>query len=112
PFRIRHYTIFDAGTDHNYFDSPYDSKTNNQRIFNKVAQKSYIPTNQKLLELLEKYPEFKLSLSITGTLLEQLESWSPAVLESFQKLTATGRVEIVAETYHHSLAFFYSLAEF
>src|SRR5690606_9933135 len=40
------------------------------------------------------------------------EKWSPAVLKSFQELVATGRVEIVAETYHHSLAFFYSLSEF
>jgi alpha-amylase len=44
--------------------------------------------------------------------IEQLEKWSPQALESFKDLCATGRVEIVAETYHHSLAFFYSRAEF
>lgn len=112
PFRIRHYTIFDAGQRHNYFDASYDEQSNNERIIHKVAEKSYIPTNRKLLGLLEKYPEFKLSLSITGTVLEQLEAWSSAALESFKDLVNTGRVEIVAETYHHSLAFFYSLAEF
>lgn len=112
PFRIRHYTIFDSGADHNYFHAPYDDRTSNERIVHKVAEKSYIPTNAKLMELLEKHPEFKLSLSITGTVLEQLEQWAPAALRSFQDLVATGRVEIVAETYHHSLAFFYSLAEF
>lgn len=112
PYRIGHYTIFDVGNRHNYFDSGYDSPTNNERIAHKVADKSYIPTNRKLLELLHKHPEFKLSLSITGTVLEQLEQWSPASLKSFQDLTATGRVEIVGETYHHSLAFFYSQAEF
>jgi alpha-amylase len=78
----------------------------------KVAEKSYLPTNRHLLELLQRYPEFKLSLSITGTVLEQLQTWAPEVLESFQELTATGRVEIVAETYHHTLAFFYSRPEF
>jgi len=78
----------------------------------KVAEKSYIPTNKRLLGLLNTHPEFKLSLSITGTVLEQLEKWSPKALSSFQELTATGRVEIVAETYHHSLAFFYSRPEF
>jgi alpha-amylase len=51
-------------------------------------------------------------MSITGTVLEQLERWSPEALKSFQDLVATGRVEIVAETYHHSLAFFYSREEF
>lgn len=112
PFRIRHYTIFDTAHDHNYFDAPYDSRTSNEQIVHKVAEKSYIPTNRKLLELLQRYPDFKLSLSITGTVLEQFERYAPAVLRSFQELTETGRVEIVGETYHHSLAFFYSLAEF
>jgi alpha-amylase len=112
PYRVRHYTIFDAGVDHAYFDSPYDDRTNNERIVHKVAEKSYLPTNKRLLQMLKDYPEFKLSLSITGTVLEQLEKWSPEALKSFQELTATGRVEIVAETYHHSLAFFYSREEF
>ncbi len=112
PYRIRHYTIFDSGSDSNYFDTNYDDRTSNERIIHKVAQKSYIPTNQKLLQLLQQHPEFKLSLSITGTVLEQLQKWAPGALKSFQELVATGRVEIVAETYHHSLAFFYSQAEF
>lgn len=51
-------------------------------------------------------------MSITGTVLEQLEAYAPEVLESFKHVVATGRVEIVAETYHHSLAFFYSRDEF
>lgn len=112
PYRIRHYTIFDAGVNHDYFETHHDADTNNERIVHKVAEKSYIPTNRKLLELLQQHPEFKLSLSITGTVLEQFEKYSPATLKSFQDLVATGRVEIVGETYHHSLAFFYSLAEF
>lgn len=112
PYRVRHYTIFDAGHDHDYFDTDYHDRTNNQRIIHKVAEKSYIPTNRKLLELLQSHQEFRLSLSITGTLLEQLRDWAPEVLASFQELTRTGRVEIVAETYHHSLAFFYNRQEF
>ncbi|HWT56160.1 MAG TPA: glycoside hydrolase family 57 protein [Candidatus Microsaccharimonas sp.] len=112
PYRIRHYTIFDAGVDHAYFDAPADDRTNNREILHKVAYKSYIPTNKRLLQMLNDYPEFKLSMSITGTVLEQLEQWAPEVLESFKALTDTGRVELVAETYHHSLAFFYSRSEF
>ncbi len=112
PFRIRHYTVFDSAIDHNYFETDYDDRTSNQRILEKVADKSYLPTNERLLELLQKNPDFKLSLSITGTVLEQLELWSPAALRSFQALAATGQVEVLAETYHHSLAFFYSRAEF
>lgn len=112
PYRVRHYTVFDSGQNHNYFDAAYDEQTNNERILKKVAEKSYLPTNARLLELLEANPEFKLSLSITGTVLEQLERWSPESLASFKRLTDTGRVEILAETYHHSLAFFYSRPEF
>lgn len=112
PFRIRHYTIFDIAKQHDYFDAPHDAPENNETILHKVAEKSYLPTNRKLLELLEENPDFKLSLSITGTVLEQLERWSPEALQSFKDLVGTGRVEIVGETYHHSLAFFYSPAEF
>jgi len=112
PFRVRHYTIFDVGADHGYFESTYEDRTNNERIIHKVAEKSYLPTNRHLLKLLQDHPEFCLSLSITGTVIEQLERWAPHVLDSFKDLVNTGRVEIVGETYHHSLAFFYSRAEF
>ncbi len=113
PFRIKRYTVFDAANDHSYFnDGSHEALTNNEFIINKVAAKSYLPTNTALLELLHRYPEFKVSLSITGTVLDQFEQYAPHVLKSFQDLVSTGRVEIVAETYHHSLAFFYSRSEF
>lgn len=112
PHRVRHYTVFDAGVDHRYFDTHYDDRTSNERIIHKVAEKSYLPTNRRLLSVLKRHPEFKLSLSITGTVIEQLQAWAPEALESFRDLVKTGRVEIVGETYHHSLAFFYSKEEF
>jgi alpha-amylase len=112
PYRIRHYSIFDAGRTHDYFDAAYEDPESNERILQKVAEKSYLPTNRRLLELLEAHPEFKLSLSLSGLVIEQLERWSPEALQSFKDLCATGRVEIVAETFHHSLAFFYSRPEF
>lgn len=112
PYRIRHYTIFDAGSNHSYFDAHYDARESNERILRKVAEKSYLPTNRVLKELFERHPEFKLSLSITGTVIEQFEQWAPDVLESFKDLVRTGRVEIIGETYYHSLAFFYSRDEF
>jgi alpha-amylase len=112
PYRIRHYTIFDTAVRHDYFDAPYDSPESNERVLKKVAEKSYLPANQRLLKLLNQHPEFKLSLSLSGLVIEQLGRWSPEALQSFKDLCATGRVEIVAETYHHSLAFFYSRIEF
>jgi alpha-amylase len=113
PLRVKPYSIFQAGSDHFYFnDVTPDTDTNNKFIIDKVADKSYLPTNQALIELLLRHTEFKISLSITGTLIDQLEMWRPDVLQSFKELVATGKVEILAETYHHSLAFFYSRAEF
>ncbi len=113
PFRVREYSVFDASIDHNYFaDTDPLSTTNNQKIFNKVADKSYRPMNALLEKLLHNHPEFKVALSITGTFIEQAEAWAPDVLDSFKRLVATGRVEIIAETYHHSLAFFFSRPEF
>jgi alpha-amylase len=114
PLRVRQYTIFDTAEQHDYFDAHQetDANRNNELILRKVADKSYRPMNELLEKLLAKHPEFKVSLSITGTFIEQAEQWAPDVLESFKRLVATGRVEIVAETYYHSLAFFYSRKEF
>ena len=113
PWRIRKYSIFDTAQYHDYFDEP-DKTTdrNNEKIMRKVADKSYRPMNELLEKLLAKHPDFKIALSITGTFIEQAEKWAPDVLASFQRLVATGRVEIVGETYYHSLAYFYSLEEF
>jgi alpha-amylase len=113
PLRVRQYSVFDTAVSHDYFDEPaYDTDRNNEQVLRKVADKSYRPMNALLEKLLHEHPEFKVSLSITGTFIEQAEKWAPDVIESFQRLVATGQVEIVAETYYHSLAFFYSRDEF
>lgn len=112
PWRLRNYTIFEATRSHNYFDTDDADSNSNRRVIEKVAQKSYLPTNRKLKTLLDKHPDFKINLSITGLLLEQLEAWAPDVLASFQNLASTGRLEIASETYYHSLAFFYDRLEF
>lgn len=112
PFRVRKYSVFDTAERHDYFDEYEDNGSNNEQIFNKVANKSYRPMNALLLKLLNENNDFRLSLSITGTFIEQAEKWAPDVLEDFKKLVATGRVEILAETYYHSLAYFYDLTEF
>lgn len=110
PWRVRDYGAFDMATRHDYFDGR--GQQDNAAIFQKVADKSYRPMNQLLEALLSEQPGFCLSLSLSGVFLEQAEMYAPDVLTSFQRLVATGRVEIVASPYHHSLAFFYSRDEF
>ena len=113
PFRVKHYSIFAVGHDHDYWtDKDWYAGANNERVFKKVAEKSYAPMLKLLLRCLEHFPEFKLSLSITGVWLEQAETWAPELITLLQKMTETGRVEIVGETYYHSLAFFYNREEF
>ncbi len=112
PWRVRQYGIFDIAQQHDYFLHSPSPEQDNELIFYKVAEKSYRRMNALLEGLLEKHADFKLSLSISGTFLEQAERFAPDLLESFQRLVATGRVEILAETYYHSLAFFYSRPEF
>lgn len=106
PYRLRHHTIFDTGTD--YFD-----EIKNAEICRKVAQKCYLPANHLLLELIERHEgKFRVAFSTTGVALEQFQQYAPDVLASFQQLAATGCVEFLAETYHHSLSFLYSREEF
>jgi alpha-amylase len=108
PFRLRNYGLFDVGHKSDYFD---DHK--NREVALKVARKCYLPTNQLLLELIERHAgDFKVAFSLTGTALEQFERWCPDVLESFQRLVATGCVELLGETYHHSLSFLQNRREF
>jgi alpha-amylase len=110
---VREYSIFDVGNRSDYFSNgtPH-SRINNQLIFEKVAEKSYRPMLKLLEDLLNQHQSFQFSLSITGTFLEQAEKWGQDIVETLKRLVATGRVEIVAETYYHSLAFFFSKPEF
>ncbi|MBQ3410091.1 glycoside hydrolase family 57 protein [Candidatus Saccharibacteria bacterium] len=112
PFRYRQYSIFDVSRDHNYFSDDYYSKQNNERIFRKVAEKSYHPMLDLLERNLKKFPDFKVSLSITGVWLEQAELWDKSLIVQLQRMVKTGQVEIVGETYYHSMAFFYNREEF
>ena len=112
PYRVKRYRVFDIGNDHEYFNDASDTDVNNERILRKVAEKSYTPANRVLQELLDRHPEFRFAFSFSGVVLDQMEEYVPELLESFQKLVATGRVEILADTYYHSLAFFFSRPEF
>ncbi|UCC23050.1 MAG: glycoside hydrolase family 57 protein [Planctomycetota bacterium] len=106
PSRLRHYTVFDK--DDRYFD---DYK--NSSICRKVANKCYLPANRLLLDIIRRYEgRFRIAYSLTGVLLEQLLSFAPEVLSTFDALAQTGCVEFLAETYYHSLSFLYSRDEF
>ena len=112
PIRYREYSIFETSNNSNYFNCDYNERQSNERIFKKVAKKSYQPTLDLLEKNLQKYPDFKISLSITGTWLDQAEKWAPELISQIKRMVKSGQVEILGETYYHSLAFFYDLDEF
>ena len=112
PVRYREYSIFDVSNNSNYFQDNYNGRQSNERIFKKVAAKSYHPMLDLLERNMSKYSNFKVSLSITGTWLEQAEKWDYSLIDQIRRLVERGQVEILGETYYHSLAFFYNRDEF
>ena len=112
PVRYREYSIFDVGNNSNYYNDLYDGRQSNERIFKKVAAKSYHPMLDLLAQKMAQHPDFKVSLSITGTWCDQAIKWDPSLITKIRQMVERGQVEIVGETYYHSLAFFYDREEF
>jgi alpha-amylase len=100
PFRLKRYRFFDIGNDHYYYDD-----FQNEEIIRRIAERCYIPANRLLLEMIkESGGRFKAALSISGTALEQMEVYTPEVLDGIMELVKTGNIEFLSETYAHSLA--------
>ena len=113
PYRLSKCNVFEVGQKENYFEGPPEYE--NKKIFEKVANKCYLPTNKLILELLKKHPEFRVSYSISGVFLEQCLEYGEIgkqVLDSFKEIFKTGQAEILSETYYHSLAWLFSKEEF
>ena len=108
PYRLRHYSFFDIGHNHIYEDDEA-----NRSIMRKVAQKCYLPMNDLLYRQIKRHDgAFKVCFSFSGVFIDQMVQFAPDVLESFQKLVDTGCVEVLSETYAHTLAFLFSMDEF
>ena len=108
PNRLKPYSFFDIGIDH-----LYENDDLNLEILNKVCDKCYLPANLLFTSLLNEFKgEFKLAYSISGVLLRNLQTHRPDVLNSFVELYQTGCVELLSETFYHSLASVYDKDEF
>ena len=107
PRRLQQFRFFDIGTGKSYFDDGL-----NAEIMRGIASRCYLPANQLLLKLIGKHPGIRVTFSLSGLALEQLEHYAPEALASFKLLAGTGAVEFLAETYYHSLAFLTSKNEF
>lgn len=113
PYRLRNFEVFEIGVSDrskvSYFSG--DEPDGNDTIFNKVAQKSYLPMLQ-LLHQLQAQPGFKISLSGSGVFWEQALALQPEIVRLVQQLVRSYRTELLGETYYHSLAGLYDHDEF
>ena len=97
---LKRYRFFDIGTDHYYYDD-YE----NERRIAEVAEKSYMPALNALLEMIQRHgQQFRVAFSLSGVCVEQLENHAPQVLSKLQELNDTGCVEFLAEPYSHGLS--------
>jgi alpha-amylase len=83
----------------------------NRRIFGRVSDKCYLPANEVILKAIRKHEgserPFKVAYSFSGIFLEQCREYRPEVLDSFVRLVESGAVEVMEQTYYHSLASLY-----
>jgi alpha-amylase len=108
PLRLKKYSFFDIGHSQDYFD-----RQESLRVLERRALECYLPVNRSLLRLIRRHRgRFRVSFSVSGMLLEQLEEGQNAVLESFRRLADTGCVEFLSGPWHHSLASLFSEEEF
>lgn len=100
PYRLKRYRFFDIGNDHYYYDD-----FANEDIISNLAERSYIPMCDTLLDMAREYGnEFKCAIAISGTAIEQLQQSEPEVIEKLRKLADSGNVEFLGGTFAHSLA--------
>ena len=103
PIRLNRFSVFNIGSSDS--SDHYFNRHLNQEIFTKVARKCYLPTNNLLLGLIDEFGgEFRVSFSLTGTFVEYCQQFMPEVLDSFKELFKTGSVDMIEETYFHSLS--------
>ena len=96
---LKRYRFFDIGRDHYYYDD-YE----NERSINDIAERSYVPALQTLIQMARENDNFKVALSLSGVGLEQLEMHAPQVVDLLVELNSTGKVEWLCEPYSHGLA--------
>ena len=99
---------FSSGTEdpmERYFDDT------NKEILLRVCDKCYEPATSIILEQLDE--GFCCAFSLSGVLVEQLYKWAPDVLELFKQAARHKNVEMIGQTYFHSISsLFWTMDEF
>jgi len=115
PFRVRNnffwdHRMFRKVNKGALFDFYFD-RVIDRDLFNRVAKKCYFPSNNILLEAIDRHRgdrrRVKVAFSLSGSFLDQCEMFNRDLLESFRQLAQSGCVEFLSQTYYHSLVGFY-----
>ncbi len=96
-------------------DAPhsYEDAMADEQSIHHLADNCYLPANEIIRKLIDEHKgKFRITFSISGTAIELFQKHRPDVINSFKDLVETGCVELLAETYYHSLSFLYSKKEF
>lgn len=108
PFRLKRYRFFDIGNDHYYFDD-----FQNEEVFRQLVEESYLPTLKTIQNMVVfDKSNFKFSLAISGTALDQIELYAPEILDVIAELYGMGNIEFIASPYAYSLSSLGDIEEF
>ncbi len=80
----------------------------NRETFAEKAKRCYLPAVRMLASLVGKFPDFRVTLGLSGIFLDQAELYQSELIRALQDLLDVGRenhrVEFLDETHYHSLA--------
>ncbi|WNJ19243.1 glycoside hydrolase family 57 protein [Pontibacter sp. G13] len=108
PIRFRPMSVFEVGSMPDYVDHGL-----NRMVMDRVAQRGYYPANDLLTRLIRRHgDDFRFALSFSGMFLEQAKATHPDLLKSFSRLVYHNHVELLSETWNHSLSSVWSPKEF
>lgn len=83
-----------------------------EAAFREANRTEYQPFFALLERNSQKFPNLRVSLSVTGEWLEQAEKLDPELIRRLKKLVQAGNVELLLMPYYYSLASFYDEEEF
>lgn len=83
-----------------------------EAAFREANRTEYQPFFALLERNSQKFPNLRVSLSVSGAWLEQAERLDPELIRRLKKLVQAGNVELLMMPYDYSLASFYDEAEF
>ena len=107
PFRLKNYPFFNIGSDHYYYDD-----FANEEILRQVVDRSYRPALELIEQLIEAHPDFRVALTLSGSVLTQMELHTPDMIQLLKRLVKSGRIEILGEPISHGLCGLYDEEEY